>query len=74
MRVILGALALAALAGCASNEGVQLASREETYVPLGTNIPRKNSKTPRDERTYVNKEDFKQAQEMTAEINGPGGR
>lgn len=74
MRMILGALALAVLAGCATDESVQTASREETYVPLGTNIPRKNSKTPKDERTYVNKEDFKRAQEMTAEINVPGSR
>lgn len=68
-RMILGALALAVLAGCASDNSVQTASREEAYTPLGTNIPRKTAK---DERAYIDKEEFKRQQEMTAEINKPG--
>lgn len=69
-RTILGALALAVLAGCATDDSVQTAAREETYTPLGTNIPRKNAKV--DERAFVDKEEFKRQQEMTAEINKPG--
>lgn len=67
--MILGALTLAVLAGCASTDSVQLASREEAYVPLGSYLPRKTAK---DERTYIDKEEFKRQQEMTAEINKPG--
>jgi type IV pilus biogenesis protein CpaD/CtpE len=55
-------LALTVLAGCASTDDVQVAKREETYTPLGTLVPRKTGQN-KDERTYINKEDFKRQQE-----------
>jgi hypothetical protein len=58
----LTALALTVLAGCASTDAVQTASREEAYVPLGTLLPRKTA--GKDERTYIDKEEFKRQQEM----------
>jgi type IV pilus biogenesis protein CpaD/CtpE len=58
----LTALALTVLAGCASTDTDQTASREESYTPLGSYLPRKNA--AKDERTLLNKEEFKRQQEM----------
>jgi type IV pilus biogenesis protein CpaD/CtpE len=60
-RMILTALALAVLAGCATTDTNQVASHEQTYTPLGSYLPRK---TVKDERTYIDKEEFKRQQEM----------
>jgi type IV pilus biogenesis protein CpaD/CtpE len=59
--MILIAVVAAVLAGCASTDTNQLDSREVAYTPLGSNLPRK---TTRDERTFVDKEEFKRQQEM----------
>jgi hypothetical protein len=66
----LAALTLAVLAGCASNDAVQTASREESYTPLGSYLPRKNA--GKDERTYIDKEEFKRRQEQARDIPNPG--
>jgi hypothetical protein len=61
--MILAALAATVLAGCASTGANQVASRDETYTPLGSNLPRKTG-AGKDERAYVDKEEFKRQQEM----------
>ncbi len=66
-KTILVALALTVLAGCASTEDVQLASNEQTYTPLGTLLPRKVSQN-KDDRTFIDKEDFKRQQEAVGSI------
>lgn len=54
--------ALTMLAGCASN-GVPLASTDEPYTPIGTNIPRKN--TGRDDvPTIVSKQTLENDRNM----------
>jgi hypothetical protein len=63
--MILTTLALAVLAGCASTDTNQFASHEEAYTPLGSNLPRKSA--ARDERTFMDKEEFKRQQEAVAE-------
>lgn len=67
-NTILVALALTVLAGCASTDnGVQLASNEQTYTPLGTLLPRKVSQN-KDDRTFIDKEDFKRSQDAVGSI------
>lgn len=68
-KTILVALALTVLAGCASTEGEQYASREETYTPLGTLLPRKANQD-KDERSYINKDEFKRQQESVGAFQG----
>jgi hypothetical protein len=68
-KLILVTFALTVLAGCVSNDNVQLASREESYTPLGTLLPRKANQG-RDERTYIDKEEFKRAQESVSSMAG----
>jgi hypothetical protein len=68
-KLTLVAFALTLLAGCASNDGVQVASREESYTPLGTLLPRKTNQG-KDERTYIDKEEFKRAQETVSSMAG----
>jgi hypothetical protein len=63
-RITLAALTLTVLAGCATSDTVQTASREEAYTPLGSYLPRKKANGP-DDRVYADKEEFKRAQEMS---------
>lgn len=71
-KTILVALALTALAGCASTDSVQLASHEETYTPLGTLLPRKVNQN-KDDRTFMDKEEFKRQQDAVGSIQSKGG-
>jgi hypothetical protein len=61
------AVGVAALAGCASTDGGQVASHEQTYTPLGTLLPRKNAQAG-DDRKFVDKEEFKRQQESVPAI------
>jgi hypothetical protein len=65
-KIMFASLGLAVLAGCASIDQGPAGVREETYTPLGTFVPRK-SQGP-DDRKFVDKEEFKRQQEMTAAI------
>lgn len=69
-KLIFAAVGVAVLAGCAATDGGQVASHEETYTPLGTHLPRKNTRAMADERKFVDKEDFKRQQEMMPEMQG----
>lgn len=68
-KMTLAALTVTVLAGCASSDSIPTASREETYTPLGTFLPRKTGNT-KDERTYIDKEEFKRQQDMTPAVEG----
>jgi len=70
-KMILAALALAVMAGCASTspQGVQVAAAEERYTPLGTLLPRKKTQS-KDERAYIDKEEFKRQQESVGAFQG----
>jgi type IV pilus biogenesis protein CpaD/CtpE len=63
-KITLAALTLTVLAGCASTDTVQTASRDDSYTPLGSYLPRKKT-ADKDDRTYVDKEEFKRQQEMS---------
>lgn len=69
-KLIFAAVGVAALAGCAVTDGGQVASHEETYTPLGTLLPRKNTQAMADERKFVDKEEFKRQQQMMPEMQG----
>lgn len=68
-KLALTAFTLAVLAGCASTDGTKVASREETYIPLGSLLPRKAGQG-KDERTQVDKEEFRRQAEMTRAEQG----
>jgi hypothetical protein len=59
------ALAAAALAGCASSDTREVASRGKTYMPLGSNVPHKVGESI-DDRKYIDKEEFRRQMEMAA--------
>ncbi|GAB3440004.1 lipoprotein [Massilia solisilvae] len=68
-KLIFAAVGVAALAGCASTDGGQVASQEQTYTPLGTFVPRKNVKVA-DERKFMDKEEFQRQQQMMSDPQG----
>jgi hypothetical protein len=59
------ALAVAALAGCASSDTREAASRGKTYTALGSNVPHKVGEGI-DDRKYIDKEQFRREMEMAA--------
>jgi hypothetical protein len=64
-RLLLTTLTLSLAAGCASTDSAQSASREETYIALGSYLPRKTG-NGKDERTFIDKEEFKRQADMVA--------
>lgn len=69
-KLIFAAVSVAALAGCASTDGGPVASHEQTYTPLGTLLPRKNTQVAADQRKFMDKEEFQRQQQMMTEPQG----
>lgn len=52
--ILVSAAAILVLSGCAGQNGIPLASTDEAYTPIGTNIPRKTT-SAQDVPTIVSK-------------------